>query len=504
MEERAVQTPVPALSLTNICKRFAGMQALSNVSLELRAGEVHALLGENGAGKSTLIKILTGAYPLEGGSIHLHGKAIAPRSPAAALAAGISAVYQEVSLLPNLSIARNLYLGREPKRFGLIDWKRVNADAAGLLRRFRLDIDVTRPLGGCSLAVQQLVAIARGIDLSARVLVLDEPTASLDHAEVELLFEVLRELKAQGIAIIFITHFLDQVYAIAERITVLRNGERVGTFAAAELPRRELVAHMLGRELEVLEQLASGTTGTAAPALELRRVSAANGIKDVSLTAGKGEVLGLSGLLGSGRTELCQVLFGLARRTAGSIHLDGQPLHAASPRAAIRRAIALCPEDRRTEGVFAALGVRENIVLAEQARRGWLRLMPRAEQQRLAEQAVSGMKIACTHVDKPLGELSGGNQQKAILARWLATRPRLLILDEPTRGIDIGAHAEIITLVRRLCGQGLTVILASSEIEELAALCDKVAVMRDHALQTVLSGSEVTEPRVVAAIAGSH
>jgi monosaccharide-transporting ATPase len=501
---QAVQEPVVALALTKVSKHFAGTTALKEVSFELRAGEVHALLGENGAGKSTLIKIMTGAYPLEQGSIELFGKRIAPRSPAQALAAGISAVYQEITLLPNLSVAQNLYLGREPRRFGVIDRRAMNGAAAELLRRFRLDVDVTRPLGDFSLAVRQLVAIARGIDLSARVLVLDEPTASLDHDEVALLFEILGELKAQGIAIVFISHFLDQVYAIADRITVLRNGERVGTFVAAELPRRELVAHMLGSELEVLAQ-ASPTAMAArsgATSLELRQVSAVNGIHDLSLAAGAGEVLGLAGLLGAGRSEICAILFGLARRTTGSIQLEGKTVRIDSPRAAIRHALALCPEDRKDAGIFAELGIRENVVMAVQARRGWLRLLPRAEQQRLAEAAVSDLRIACPHVEKPVGELSGGNQQKVILARWLATRPQVLILDEPTRGIDIGAHAEIIKLVRRLCEQGLAVILASSSIEELIAACDRVAVLRERRLQTVLAGAGISEPNIVAAIAG--
>jgi monosaccharide-transporting ATPase len=498
-------THLPALSLNLFSKQFAGVIALNEVSFELQAGEVHALLGENGAGKSTLIKVMTGAYSLDSGSITLFGASFVPHSPAQALAAGISTVYQEVNLLPNLSVAHNLYLGREPTRFGLINWSQMHDDAKTLLARFRLDIDVSQPLSLYSLAVQQLVAIARGIDLSARVLVLDEPTASLDHDEVQMLFSILRELKAQGIAIIFITHFLDQVYALADRITVLRNGERVGTFVAKQLPRAELVAHMLGRELEALEQKLSVQIGTDAGnnAIAIKDLSATNGITTISFRANRGEVLGLSGLLGSGRTELCETLFGLARSTGGSIKLNGNCISIGSPRQAVRYALALCPEDRKTAGIISELSIRENIILALQARRGWLQPLARAEQQDLADNAVSELSIACPHTEKAVGELSGGNQQKVILARWLATSPAILILDEPTRGIDIGAHAEIIHLIRRLCEKGLTVIVASSEIEELVAVCDKVIVLRDLGMQAELAGSDISEQRIMAAMARS-
>jgi len=497
------QAATTVLALHKISKQFAGVQALDNVSFELHAGEVHALLGENGAGKSTLIKVMTGAYTLDSGTITLNGNSIAPHSPAQAQAAGISTVYQEVNLLTNLSVAHNLFLGREPRHYGLVHRKQMHEQAKGLLKRFRLDIDVTQPLSSYSLAIQQLVAIARGIDMSARVLVLDEPTASLDHDEVELLFSILRELKSQGIAIIFITHFLDQVYAIADRITVLRNGQRVGTYVTSELPRHELVAHMLGRELEALEQKTSRAAekSTAQTALAVSDLGAVNGVRAVSFTASKGEVLGLSGLLGSGRTEVCETLFGLSAKKQGSIEVGGKQTEISSPREAIRFALALCPEDRKEDGIVAELSIRENIILALQAKQGWLKPVSRTRQVQLAEQAVKDLQIACPHTDKAVGELSGGNQQKVVLARWLATHPDILILDEPTRGIDIGAHAEIIRLVRRLCEQGMTVIVASSEIEELVAVCDNVVVMRDFAMQAALQGEAISEQAIMAAIA---
>lgn len=494
---------VPVLALTNISKGFTGVQALKDVNFELAAGEVHALLGENGAGKSTLIKVMTGVYSLDSGSISLSGKKISPRDPADAQALGISPVYQEVNLLPNLSVAHNLYLGREPKRFGCINWKKIVSDSQALLKRFKLNIDVTQTLSSYSIAVQQLIAIARGVDCSAKVLILDEPTASLDAGEVELLFSILRELKSQGMAIIFVTHFLDQVYAISDRITVLRNGEHVGTFETAKLERSELIAHMLGKELQELEQKMHEhvDVSVVTPSLQVSELTAVNGIYNVSFAAHKGEVLGLAGLLGSGRTQICETLFGLAHKTGGEIIINNSTPSIKNPAQAIKISMALCPEDRKAEGIIGPLSIRENIILALQARRGWWKPIGFSEQTKIAEQAIKDLNIACPHCEKAIGELSGGNQQKVILARWLATTPEILILDEPTRGIDIGAHAEIIKLIRKLCEQGLTVIVASSEIEELVAFSDKVVVMRDRTSIAELVGNAINENAIMHAIA---
>jgi monosaccharide-transporting ATPase len=500
-----MQDSAALLQLEQLSKRFVGVQALNKVDFELASGEVHALLGENGAGKSTLVKLMTGAHAADAGEMRLHGEPIRPASPAAALELGISCVYQEVNLLPNLTVAHNLFLGREPKRHGLIDWKRIHAEAGQVLARFGLDLDVKRSLASCSLAVQQLVAIARGVELSAQVLVLDEPTASLDASEVALLFRILEDLKAAGTGIVFVTHFLDQVYAISDRITVLRNGERVGTFEASSLPRSALIAHMLGKELQSVEL---GGARQAKPralsaVIEARAVAADNGLERVSFEAHAGEAMGLAGLLGSGRTEVCELLAGLAKLTAGRLSLRGSTERIDSPARAVARGVALCPEDRKSAGLIGLLSVRENIALGLQARRGWWRRLAVAEQLRLTRVAIDQLGIVCRNAEVSAETLSGGNQQKLILARWLSIEPQVLVLDEPTRGIDIGAHAEIIKLVRQLRDQGLTVIIASSELEELVAFCDKVLVLRAGTSVAELSGAAITEPALVAAIAHS-
>jgi len=493
------------LRLDGICKHFGSVQALDHVDLELAVGEVHALLGENGAGKSTLIKVLTGAYPRDSGRMTLDGADIHPGSPAAAQQLGISTVYQEVNLLPNLSVAHNLFLGHEPRRLGCIDWRSLHADACTVLQRFGLTIDVTQTLASFSLAVQQLIAIARGVELSARVLILDEPTASLDADEVAVLFGVIEELKSAGIGIIFVTHFLDQVYAISDRITVLRNGRRVGTFEARTLPRSELVAHMLGKELQAIESGSDASSAAGERSIRVRaeNLAADNGLRGASLSAAEGEAVGLAGLLGSGRTEFCETLFGLAAPVGGAFEIGGRAVSFESPGQAMRAGLALCPEDRRAAGIVGELSVRENVTLALQVRRGWWQRVPRAEQERLARKAIDDFAIACAGPDAPAGTLSGGNQQKVILARWLCTEPAILILDEPTRGIDIGAHAEIIRLIREFRDRGLAVIIASSELEELVAFSDRVVVMREGRSVGELVGAAITEPAIVAAVAHS-
>jgi monosaccharide-transporting ATPase len=491
------------LQLTGICKRFKGVVAVNGVDLELRAGEIHALLGENGAGKSTLIKVITGVYAPDGGRIELAGTAIQPQNPMDAQKHGISTVYQEVNLLPNLSVAHNLYLGREPRRFGCIQWKKLQRDATALLRRFNLDIDVNELLSSYSIAVQQLVAIARAVDCSAKVVILDEPTASLDAREVELLFQILRTLRDQGTAIMLVTHFLDQVYDLTDRLTVMRNGEKVGTFVTAELPREALISHMLGKELQAMEatrQPAHSDSDETA-ALQLRELSSSNGIRNINFSAQRGDAIGLAGLLGSGRSEVCATLFGLDSISQGEIRLGGQPYKPKSPAHAIAQGFALCPEDRKTDGIVHPLSVRENMIIAHQAQRGWWRPLRRSEQNKLVADATQRLKIVCSDPEKPIGELSGGNQQKVILARWLMTHPQILILDEPTRGIDIGAHAEILQLIRKLCAEGMTLVVASSEIEELVAFSNKILVMRDKRLSTTIAGQDISENAVLAAIA---
>ncbi|MFN7056911.1 sugar ABC transporter ATP-binding protein [Hyphomonas sp.] len=500
-----MNTPAPLLSLTGVRKVFPGVTALDDVDFEVTAGEIHALLGENGAGKSTLIKVLTGVYPRDDGDMQLGGAALSPRSVADAQAAGISTVYQEVNLLPNLSVAQNLMLGQEPERFGLTDWRRMNESARHILERFRLDIDVTRPLGQFSVAVQQLIAIARGVQQSAQILVLDEPTASLDKTEVQALFDLLRGLRAEGLGIIFVTHFLDQVYALADRITVLRNVMKIGTFEAAQLPRAKLIEHMLGYELQGLAAGEPASRGAASAnegaALSIENACIEGSVQDISFIARPGEAIGLSGLLGSGRTEVCRALFGVDRLSSGEICRDGRPVHLTCPSNAIAAGIALCPEDRKADGIVGELSVRENIILALQAQRGWWRPLTIREQRALADKAIADFRIATPDGEKAVRLLSGGNQQKVILARWLAIAPGVLLLDEPTRGIDIGAHAEILRLIRELCHRGMTLIVTSSELEELVAFSHRVIVLRDFRQIAELEGGDITEDNLLQAIA---
>ena len=499
-----MQATTSILSATAIDKIFPGARALNRVDFSLARGEVHALLGENGAGKSTLVKCLTGAYRRDGGRILLDGADVDPQSTLEAQNLGIGTVYQEVNLLPNLTVAENLFLGRQPKRFGLINSREMNRRARALLAEYDLDIDVTAELAAYSVAVQQVIAIARAVDLSGKVLILDEPTASLDTHEVAMLFRIVRRLKERGLGIIFITHFLEQVYEISDRITVLRNGQLVGTRETADLPRRDLIAMMLGRELVQEVAAEHGAKGEGgAVRFRFRNFGRKGHIQPFDLDVRAGEVVGIAGLLGSGRTETAEILFGAERADSGTAEADGRALDLSSPRSAIREKFGFCPEDRKIDGIIGDLSVRENIALALQARRGWARPISRGEQDRLADEYIKALDIRTSDREKPIKLLSGGNQQKAILARWLATNPDFLILDEPTRGIDVGAHAEIIRLIESLCEKGMSLIVISSELEELVAYSSRVIVLRDRAHVAELTGSQVTTDGIVEAIAAS-
>jgi monosaccharide-transporting ATPase len=492
------------MELTGISKSFPGVWALQNVDFRLNAGEVHALLGENGAGKSTLIKIMTGALPRDAGEIRLDGRPVEVDTTSKARALGISTVYQEVNLVPTMSVTKNLTLGRQPSRFGLISWRAARQRARERLKRLNLDIDVERQLGAYPVAIQQLVAIARALEDDTRVLVLDEPTASLDARETELLFHIVRDLKARGIAIVFITHFIDQVYEIADRISVLRNGRLVGTASVAELPRLKLISLMLGRELEkvVARHATAASTTATEPILAAEGLGRRRTLAPFDLALRAGEVVGLAGLLGSGRTETAKLIFGAIRPDAGLLKLNGKPFTYHSPRQSLRHGIGFCPEDRKAEGLIAELSVRENIVLALQAKRGWLRRLSNDEQERLAKEMIKALAIATPDAEKPVGQLSGGNQQKVVLARWLVSEPRILILDEPTRGIDVGAHAEVVALIRRLCEQGLALLVASSELDEIVAVSDRVAVLRDRRKVGEIVGDDITREKIIQTIAG--
>jgi simple sugar transport system ATP-binding protein len=482
----------PLLSARGIEKRFPGVHALAGVDFEVRAGEVHALMGQNGAGKSTLIKVLTGVHRRDAGTIRFQGREIHPASPGDAQRLGISTIYQEINLVPTLSVAENLFLGRAPRRWFGIDWKTMRAKARAVLAGFDLDIDVEQPLGVMSTAVQQLVSIARAVDIDARLLIMDEPTSSLDAHEAEVLFGVIERLKARGLGVIFVTHFLDQVYRVSDRITVLRNGALVGTYEAPALSRLALVAHMLGHTPEE-PRAGAHEAGRGAVVLEARGLGR-RGLAPFDLTVHAGEVVGFAGLLGSGRTEAARLLFGADHADTGTI--NGAPPR--GPRHAIAHGIALTPEDRKVEGIIPDLSVRENIALVVQRTLGVV--ISRAEQARIAQGFVDSLKIKTPSVEQPVRLLSGGNQQKVILARWLAARPRLLILDEPTRGIDVGAKDEIEALIRALAADGLSVVFISAALEEVTRLCRRVAVFRDRKQIAELQGATV--PEVMAVIAG--
>ncbi|MFD1342602.1 sugar ABC transporter ATP-binding protein [Litorisediminicola beolgyonensis] len=494
------------LSIRSLTKTFPGTRALDAVDFDLAAGEVHAFLGENGAGKSTLIKCLTGAYERDAGTILLDGTEVSPRSTAEAQDLGIGTVYQEVNLLPNLSVAQNLTFGREPRRFGMVDPRAQRRQAEAMLEGYGLDIDVSRDLGAYSVAIRQIIAIARAVALSGKILILDEPTASLDSREVETLFGVVRGLRDQGLGIVFVSHFLDQVFDLTDRVTVLRNGQKVTTERTADLDRVRLIEHMLGR---TLEGEVSGTAkrhraGQSWPEmLRFEGFGRRGHVAPFDLTVGKGEVLGLAGLLGSGRTESAELMFGLVPAQTGSAEDQSGTLDLSSPRKAISAGFGFAPEERKTDGIVADLSVRENIVLALQARRGWARPLPRAEQRRLAEDYIRKLDIRTSGPEKPIGELSGGNQQKVVLARWLAMNPRFLILDEPTRGIDVGAHAEILRLIQDVTAQGMSILVISSELDELIAVADRVIVVRDRRHVAEITGAEITTATIVRAIASS-
>jgi galactofuranose transport system ATP-binding protein len=485
------------LETRGVSMTFPGVQALKSVDFRLIPGEVHALMGQNGAGKSTLIKVLTGVNRPEAGSILLEGRPIRPQSTSDAEDLGIATVYQEVNLCHNLSVAENIFLGREQRKFGFIDWKEMDRQADMVLRdKLDIAIDVTKELSSYSLAIQQMVAIARALARVSKVLILDEPTSSLDVDEVARLFAVIRKLKEGGMAILFVTHFLDQTYQISDRISVLRNGEFVGEWEKDRLPRLELISKMIGKdyvELETMPKSAGARKDGSKAFLRLKKYGRKGLIRDVDLDIEKGQTLGLAGLLGSGRTEIAKLLFGIEQPDGGDYFLDGKKVRMGSPQAALRRGLGFCPEDRKVEAVIGDFSVRENIVLALQARQGILRALGRKQQNALAEKFIDALGISTPSPEQLLKNLSGGNQQKVILARWLLTEPRLLILDEPTRGIDVRAKAEIQKLIMELCAKGLSILFISSELEEVLRVSGRVAVLRDRRKIAELDGASADE-----------
>lgn len=487
------------LQLRGIVKRFPGVIALDGVDFELLPGEIHSLMGENGAGKSSLLKVLTGVYQPDDGQILVEGRPIQPRSPAHAAELGISAVYQEVNLVPNLSVAENVCLGREPRSRLGIDWKKMGIRAEAALDRLGLQIDVGRSLASYSIATQQLVAIARGLDVSAKVLVLDEPTSSLDSAEVENLFAAMRRLRADGIGIVFVSHFLQQVEEISDRITVLRNGQLVGVHQASEITRRELVSEMIGREIgESKGTSIDDVRPDSKELLVLEAASSKRSVGNLNFSVYEGDVVGLAGLLGSGRTESVRLCFGFDALSSGSARFCGFRFPI-TPKRAIRLGMGHCPEDRKTDGIFPNLTIAENIAIVRQAKRGWFRPIGKAARASLANDSIRDLKIATPDGRKNIGELSGGNQQKALLARWLVSDPKLLLLDEPTRGIDVGAKFEIAELIQRLRKGGMAFVFVSSELSEVTNASTKIIVIRDRRQVCEMPGG-TSEDEVLAKI----
>ena len=496
------------VTMKGIYKSFLGVQALENVDFTLNRGEIHALVGENGAGKTTLIKVLTGVEQPDAGTIVVNEHKGSIRSPQHAQELGISTVYQEVNLCPHLSVAENILIGREPHKFGFIDRAATNVRAKEILHGLGIDLDVTQTLGACSVAVQQMAAIARALEISsAKVLVLDEPTSSLDTHETEQLFMVMRRLKSEGVAIIFITHFLDQVYEVSDRITILRNGHLVGTYPTQALSRLELISKMIGRSLYELDEMnklkkESSQRIQKEALLQAKDLGREGALKPFDLDLHAGEVVGLAGLLGSGRTEMAQLLFGIDKPTSGSLQIDGQEVKDHSPLGSLKDGVALCPEDRKAAGIVGELTVRENIILAMQANLGWFKYLSKPEQYEIAGKYIKLLNIATPSADQLVKNLSGGNQQKVILARWLATNPRLLILDEPTRGIDVGTKAEIQKLVLSLAEEGKSCVFISSELEEVLRTSHRIAVMRDRKKVAEFK-EDATSTKIMQAIAGS-
>ena len=494
------------LKMEGICKSFPGVRALHNVDFTLRKGEIHALMGENGAGKSTLIKIITGVYQKDAGQIYLEGRPVNPKSPQDAQGMGIGTVFQEIALCPNLTVAENIFIGRSRDRF--VHWKQMNAKAAEMLDSLGIPASPTQELASCSIAVQQMIAIARAVDMDCKILILDEPTSSLDEDEVQKLFALMRQLKARGVGIIFITHFLDQVYEISDRITVLRNGELIGEYETSELPQIELISKMMGKALSdvsAIKKHEPQKSADSVPVFEAAGLSSAAGVRPFDFTIHKGEVNGFAGLLGSGRSESVRAIFAADKVTGGEVKVNGRNVKIKSPLDAMKQGIGYLPEDRKGDGIIEELSVRDNIILALQVMKGFFRPLSRKQAEEFADEFIEKLDIKTPSTSTPIKSLSGGNQQKVVLARWLLTQPMYLILDEPTRGIDVGTKVEIQKLVLKLAEAGMSLTFISSEIDEMLRVCSRMIVMKDREIVGEVSGMHLTEQDVMHMIAqGGH
>ena len=497
----------PILEMRGICKFFPGVRALENVDFTLREGEIHALMGENGAGKSTLIKVLTGVYPKDGGEVWLADAPVHIKSPQDAQNKGIATVYQEITLCPNLTVAENMYIGRTKGPF--TNWSFINKSAGKLLDELGIPVSPTEQLGNCSIAIQQMVAIARAVDMDCKVLILDEPTSSLDEQEVQKLFNLMRDLKAKGVGIIFVTHFLEQVYEVCDRITVLRDGKLVGEYIIEDLPRVQLVSKMLGKDFDDMAEIKSGSetenidlNGT--PVYQAINLTGTTGIKPFDFEIHAGEVNGFTGLLGSGRSESVRAIFGADRVVGGKVKINGQEVKIRKPLDAMKHGISYLLEDRKLDGIVGDLSVRDNIILALQVMKGFFRPFSKAQAEKFADEYIKLLNIKTASQDTPIKSLSGGNQQKVILARWLLANPQYLILDEPTRGIDVGTKVEIQKLVLKLAAEGKSVTFISSEIDEMIRTCSRLIVMRDGKVVGELKGDDLNQNKIMATIAGGE
>ncbi|TCS65671.1 sugar ABC transporter ATP-binding protein [Primorskyibacter sedentarius] len=497
------------IEMSGIGKAFAGVVALRDASLAIRPGEVHAIIGQNGAGKSTLIKILTGVYRRDEGSVQMAGEDLTISTPREAQDAGISTIYQELSLVPLRSVTENVMMGYEPRtRLGLIDWKAAHARTREILARFGVEIDVTRQLGRYSTAIQQLVAIARAVSLDARLVIMDEATSSLDDQEIETLFSVVRELKKSGVAVLYISHFLSELYEICDRVTIMRDGRTVATHEVAQTTRLGLVSEMLGRDAS--EIAAAGQTALSgerskpgATLLEVDGLGTRTGLRDVSFEIRKGEIVGLGGLLGSGRTESARAIFGLDKLLRGEVRHHAAPV-IDTPARAIALGMGFLTEDRKADGIIPHMSVRENITLALLPRLRRFGAVDRARERELVQGYIDALQIKTSGMEQPIRELSGGNQQKVLLARWLALEPEILILDEPTRGVDVGAKFEIQSIIRNQVAKGLAVLLISSEFEELVEGADRIVVLQDGYSVTELQNPGITESALIGAMVHHH
>ncbi len=494
-------TVAPRAELHGISKRFAATQALDVVSLDLVAGEVHALVGENGAGKSTLVKILAGVYQPDSGTIALDGQPIQINGPAHARTLGIAVVHQEPRLFPDLTVAENVFIGHSPAhRLGVLDWGATRRAAKALFEDLDVRLDVGAPVRGLSMADQQLIEIAKSLSVEARVLILDEPTASLSAHEVDRLFTIVRNLRARGVAILFVSHRLDEVFELCDRATVFRDGKHVITTPTSELTTADLVRHMVGRSVSLFPKV---ETPIGEVFLEVEGLTREGVFRDVTFDVRHGEIVGLAGLVGAGRTEVARVLFGIDQRDAGAVRLDGAAVSFASPSAAMDAGVAYLPEDRHQEGLVLDFSITQNVTLPILSR-----LFPRFLVDGAAERAVAGayteqFNVKMTGVEQMVGALSGGNQQKVVLAKWLASKPRLLILDEPTRGIDIGAKVEVHRIISELAASGLGIILISSDLPEVLAMSDRIIVLHEGRVTAEISRSDATEERVMFAATGN-